>query len=172
MSLADVPAADRLREQAGWNQTQEDWKRLLRWQPDGCFLAEAGDEVAASVTTTPLAGPTSAAWLGMLLVDESRRRQGIARTLLSHAVSWLAQHGVATVALDATPLGKTLYDQAGFGDVYTLQRQHAVVPDLRAPQPGDGLRRLQPDDLACVAELDAAAFFGLDRLFLLRDLCS
>ena len=64
MRPADVRAADLLREQAGWNQTHEDWQRLLRWQPDGCFVVEDSEGVAASVTTTPYAGHTDAAWIG------------------------------------------------------------------------------------------------------------
>ncbi len=40
MSAADVPLGLRLRGQAGWNQTEADWRRFLGLQPDGCFVAE------------------------------------------------------------------------------------------------------------------------------------
>jgi hypothetical protein len=143
---------------------------LLDWQREGCFVGEDGGQVVASVTTTPFCSST--AWLGMLLVDQPRRREGIARTLLFHAVGWLAEHGVASVALDATPLGKTLYDQAGFRDVYTLQRQHLLMSDVHWPPSVEGLRRLQADDFPRLNALDAAAFHALDRAFLLRDLWS
>ena len=40
MMLADVPAAQRLREQAGWNQADADWEWLLAWEPDGCLPSQ------------------------------------------------------------------------------------------------------------------------------------
>ena len=68
----DLVAADRLRDQAGWNQTAEEWQRLLAWQPGGCFVAEDHDgQVNGTVTTTPSPGAPSSAWVGMVLVDQS-----------------------------------------------------------------------------------------------------
>jgi len=171
MQVHDLRAADRLRAQAGWNQTLGDWERLLCWQPGGCFVADHADaNVAGSATTTPFAGPTRLAWIGMLLVDQSLRRQGLARALLSHAIDWLEQRNFVTIGLDATPVGKTLYDQTGFADMYTLQRRHTTVSDLGGSRPGDGVIPLQADDIPRVGRLDTAAFFGLDRQRILRDL--
>ena len=164
----DLVAADRLRDQAGWNQAPGDWQRLLAWQPGGCFVAEDPDgQVDGTVTTTPYSGAPSSAWVGMVLVDQSVRRQGLGRALLTRAVEWLEHHDVGMIGLDATPVGKTLYDQTGFADVYTLQRQHAVVPDVVSPAE---VTPLGSDDVARLAELDRAAFFGLDRQRILRDL--
>ena len=36
---SDIPAALRLRELAQWNQTENDWLRLLRLEPNGCFCS-------------------------------------------------------------------------------------------------------------------------------------
>lgn len=164
----DLVAADRLRDQAGWNQAPGDWQRLLAWQPGGCFVAEDHDgQVNGTVTTTPYSGAPSSAWVGMVLVDQSVRRQGLGRALLTRAVEWLEHHDVGMIGLDATPVGKTLYDQTGFADAYTLQRQHAVVPDVVSPAE---VTPLGSDDVARLAELDRAAFFGLDRQRILRDL--
>jgi GNAT superfamily N-acetyltransferase len=92
MRVSDLRAADRLRAQAGWNQTLADWERLLCWRPGGCFVVNDADgDVAGSATTTPFAGEASLAWIGMLLVDQSLRRQGLDRALLSHAIDWLEQ---------------------------------------------------------------------------------
>jgi GNAT superfamily N-acetyltransferase len=168
MLPVDLGAADRLRDQAGWNQTAGDWQRLLDWQPAGCFVASDADgNIDGTVTTTPYSGALSCAWVGMVLVDLSKRRQGLGRALLSRAVECLERAGVATIGLDATPVGKTLYDQAGFTDVYTLQRQHTNVPDVVSPS---GVTPLQPEDIARLGEVDKAAFFGLDRQRILRDL--
>jgi GNAT superfamily N-acetyltransferase len=165
MQLGDLDAADRLRDQAGWNQTLGDWERMLCWQPGGCFVAENQDGVVGTVTTTTYDGRL--AWLGMMLVEQALRRQGVGRALFEHALEWLERTGVATVALDATPLGKAMYDQAGFSDLYTLQRRHAVVSEL---SPERGVRPMLDDDIVSIAELDAGVFFGLDRLRVLTEL--
>jgi GNAT superfamily N-acetyltransferase len=168
MLVGDLAAADRLRDQAGWNQAPGDWQRLLDWQPAACFVAaDVHGNVEGTVTTTPFAGAVRSAWVGMVLVEQSVRRQGLGRALLSHAVDWLEQNNVGMVGLDATPVGKTLYDQTGFTDLYTLQRHHAIVPDMVSPS---GVTPLQYDDIARLGELDRAAFFGLDRQRILRDL--
>jgi hypothetical protein len=52
MTPADLPAAERLRAQAGWNQTRADWQRLLAWAPGGCFVAAQDGRVVGTVTTT------------------------------------------------------------------------------------------------------------------------
>ncbi len=51
MAPSDLPACTRLKELAGWNQTQEDWLRFLRADPEGSFVAETGQRVVATVTT-------------------------------------------------------------------------------------------------------------------------
>jgi GNAT superfamily N-acetyltransferase len=170
MTLADLPAADRLRAQAGWNQTAEDWRRLLSWEAEGCFLAETRlGGVVATVTATVYNGAPRIAWVGMMLVDERMRRRGLGRTMLAQALDWLDQREVPVVALDATPLGKTLYDSMGFSTMYGLERREARAPDVRSAH---GLRRLSADDVPRLATLDSAAFFGADRLHVLRDLAA
>src|SRR5688500_8685777 len=48
---ADVPLGMRLKAQAGWNQTEADWRRMQGMQPDGCFVAELGGIAAGTVMT-------------------------------------------------------------------------------------------------------------------------
>ena len=88
MMARDVPLGMRLKEQAGWNQIEADWRRCLQLQPDGCFVAER-EGVAVGTVTTCIFG--SIAWIAMVLVDAAVRGQGIGRTLLDHALpSWMA----------------------------------------------------------------------------------
>lgn len=165
MDRRDISAGLRLSAQAGWNQTAADWQRLLAWEPEGCFVAERGGEVVGTVTSTVYGARL--AWIGMMLVDNEQRRQGIGRALLSHAVAWLEQsRGVPTCALDATPLGKTLYDGLGFTDRFSLQRYTGTAQVGTAPA---GVRPLRADDLSRLAPMDLSVF-GADRLRLLRDL--
>ena len=50
----------------------------------------------------------------MVLVDESMRQHGIGTALVEQAVEVLDRRGAETVRLDATPLGKPLYERLGF----------------------------------------------------------
>jgi GNAT superfamily N-acetyltransferase len=154
----------RLCAQARWNQTEADWKRLLDWEPDGCFVLEGADgAIYATVTTTVY--EERLAWVGMMLVDTACRRRGYARTLLSHALEYLEQtRGVQTVALDATPLGMPLYESLGFVAAYTLTRYEGMAA---GEWTDTEVLRLEAVDLSRVAALDRDGL-GADRLQLLQ----
>src|SRR6185503_3320345 len=89
---SDLPAALRLKELAQWNQTENDWLRLLRLEPNGCFCATFDGEVVATTTTTTYG--TDLAWIGMVLVDPRRRQLGIATRLMNRALEYLGKVGV------------------------------------------------------------------------------
>jgi predicted N-acetyltransferase YhbS len=126
LTLNDIGAAQRLREQAGWNQTDHDWRRLLAWSPDGCWVAEDAGLVIG--TTAVAVYGLRVAWIGMVLVDVAHRRQGIGRALLNHAIGYLDGLGVQTIALDSTPEGQPLYASLGFADAFELARWRGPVP--------------------------------------------
>ena len=121
---SDIPAALRLKELAQWNQTENDWLRLLRLDPDGCFCATIDGEVVATTTTTTYR--PELAWIGMVLVDPKRRQLGIATRLMKVALEYLAKAGVPTVKLDATPAGCPLYRKLGFKDESLIERWAGV----------------------------------------------
>src|SRR5689334_23620637 len=87
---SDIPSAMRLKEAAGWNQTEADWRRLLSLQPNGCFGAVKEGRLVGTTTTTIY---DEFAWIGMVLVDPQHRRQGIAAKLMNVALEYL-QHKV------------------------------------------------------------------------------
>ena len=165
---ADLPAAMRLKESAGWNQTGADWLRLLKLEPGGCFAATARGRLVGTVTTT--AYGRELAWVGMVLVDSEFRRRGIGSLLMEAALSYLDGRGVETVKLDATPDGRHVYERLDFETESLVERWHCLgVGEARAGQPDtggrdDGASRPVFDDarLAGVEELDRAAF-GADR---------
>ena len=51
MVVPDIPAGMRLRELAGWNQTEQDWRRFLEFEPEGCFVAFRNGRVCGTVAT-------------------------------------------------------------------------------------------------------------------------
>ncbi len=152
MTLGDLGLAMRLKDQAGWNQTEADWSRFLRLQPDGCFLAER-DGVAAGTVTTCVLGRV--AWIAMLLVDPRFRRQGIGTRLMQHAIAYLERLGVPSMRLDATPLGRPIYRRLGFVEQYDLLRLEGTA-EGRVP-PGRKVVPLSADCLDAVAACDRRA---------------
>jgi GNAT superfamily N-acetyltransferase len=119
MSDADIPLGLRLSRQAGWNQLEADWRRMRDLEPEGGLVAE-WDSVPVGTTIAVTFGPI--AWIAMVLVDEAYRGRGVARRLMSTALEWLDERGVATVRLDATPLGQPVYERLGFRPQFELQR--------------------------------------------------
>lgn len=116
---SDIPAAMQLKEAAGWNQTEEDWRRLLMLEPNGCFGAIRDDCLVGTTTTTTYG--KELAWIGMVLVDPQYRRQGIAAKLMSVALDYLKDK-VDAIKLDATALGKPVYEKFGFEVESTVER--------------------------------------------------
>ena len=155
---ADLPFGMSLKDHAGWNQTEEDWRSLLAFRPDGCFLALHDGEPAGTVTTIDHSGAFG--WVGMLLVTHELRGRGIGRTLLRRAVESLAH--LPAVKLDATPLGEGLYRSEGFETEAILERRvRSGSPSPRSGKRGGGPSRprpMVPADIPRAADLDAPGF--------------
>lgn len=153
MTAADLPFANALRGLVGWNQTVTDWQRFLRLEPDGCFVAEVQGSPVGTATTI-IHGP-DLAWIGMVLVTPEFRRQGIGRALLLHGMAYLRRHGVRCIKLDATPLGRPVYESLGFQVEWSLSRweRPELVPRSAAsgnsePARGAGCKDRNPGTLA------------------------
>jgi len=112
LATEDVSSALELSIAANWNQTSEDWNRILQLAPGGCrCIGDAGKVIA---TTTLLPYGTGLAWIGMVLTSNEHRRQGLARKLLEDAMASAEQRGIRTLKLDATDEGRPLYESLGF----------------------------------------------------------
>ncbi len=150
MTPADIPLGMCLKQQAGWNQVEADWQRCLDLEPTGCFVAE-WNGVPAGTTTTSVYGPV--AWIAMVLVDVGHRGHGIGTALMRHAIAYLDGRGVRTIRLDATPLGRPIYEKLGFVAEYELERHQGTLP----PGPAmPGVETADAADLPAIAELDRA----------------
>jgi GNAT superfamily N-acetyltransferase len=108
----DTPIASQLSVEAGWNQTEEDWRMLLRLSPQNCFGIDA-DGVLVSTATLITYGK-QLAWIGMVLTNRAYQRRGFARTLLLHAIDQADHLGITSLKLDATDQGQPLYETLGF----------------------------------------------------------
>ena len=169
MSSADLPRADDLRQLAGWNQRPADWQRFLDLSPQGCFVAEVRSAVAGTVTT--ISYGRDVAWIGMLLVHPESRGCGIGKALLTRAIEHLRDKRIASIKLDATPLGEGLYRKIGFRDEWALTRHKGIISGSGAEPPNEKVRNVTKNDIAQVSAVDAEAF-GLRRPELIESLLS
>jgi GNAT superfamily N-acetyltransferase len=135
---------------AGWNQTPEDWRRILRLEPAGAFGIECDGRIATTATT--LCYGRELAWIGMVLTHRDYQRRGFARQLMEASLDYAAARGVACVKLDATDMGRPLYASLGFVDEQPIERW------VREPAPAISTMPAWTFDF----ELDREAF-GCDR---------
>src|ERR1041384_777414 len=159
---SDIPAAMQLKEAAGWNQTEDDWRRLLLLEPNGCFCAIKDCRVVGTTTTTTYVDEL--AWVGMVLVDPQHRRQGIAAKLMSVALDYLKER-VGTVKLDATALGQPVYERFGFQVESLVERWSGQGNSRRRDE------RMVVDSLNEILALDGVVF-NADRSKLIGELIS
>jgi GNAT superfamily N-acetyltransferase len=157
---ADIPQAMQLKEAAGWNQTEEDWRRVLELEPEGCFGIEREGRLVA--TTTAICYGRELAWIGMVLTDPGFRGQGLASQLMRRALEFLDGRRVECVKLDATDMGRSLYQKFGFVDECPSERW------VRAAAPAAPVAL---GSYECDAAMDLRAF-GADRRDLLARLAA
>ncbi len=167
MTEEDIPAGMRLKDIAGWNQTEADWRIFLNAGRDGCFVAEVDGVVRGTAATIVYGGRF--AWVGMVLVDPEYRGHGIGTTLLNKCIEYLDSIQMPCIKLDATPLGKPIYEKLGFTSEYELERWTLK----RRKEDLTGRGQMDPDEsmpaplLERVLKADREAF-GADRSAILR----
>jgi GNAT superfamily N-acetyltransferase len=160
LDQSHVAGAMRLKEAAGWNQTEQDWKRVMEIEPEGCFGLLCDGQLVAS--TTVVCFGRRLAWIGMVLTHPDYRGRGYARRLMEHALEFLERRNVEWIKLDATDMGRPLYLKLGFEDEAPVERWMA-----QASFP----RKVNVDGFELDAALDLEAF-GADRTVMLNSLAA
>ena len=154
-----------LSRSAHWNQNAADWRLMLEIG-HGWGIALGDGTLAASTLVLPYG---RFAWVSMVLVLPSQRRQGYATRLLRIALEDLGKRGLTPI-LDATPAGRAVYVQEGFHDTWGFRRLQLREPCAALERPA-GVRALRESDWPRLLELDARAF-GASREPLLRALAA
>jgi len=155
---SDIEDALVLSDAAGWNQTPEDWSRLISLEPENCYSVEDDGRVVA--TSTLLVHSRDLAWLGMVLTHPDYRKRGHARRLLDMVLARARELGIRSVKLDATAEGEPIYRSLGFETEQAIERWRRDPGPLEAGPVSRG---------EIPFELDLAAF-GADRSRFLRAL--
>jgi len=153
-----------LSTEAGWNQTSADWALFPR-QGTVFGLRSGRAGIVATGAVLPYGGDF--AWISMVLVTRSRRRQRIGTSILEACCAELARRTLVAV-LDATPAGERIYRPLGFEGMFNLSRWQGISGPRKKTR-AVAIRSMAAPDLAAVTATDAAAF-GADRRFLLQSL--
>jgi GNAT superfamily N-acetyltransferase len=165
LSGEDLEGALRLSSTAGWNQRIEDWRMLVSLAPTASFAAFAEERVVGTAIGIDY-GRFS--WIAMMLVDPAWRGRGMGRRLLETAID--AVPSDRPIRLDATPMGRPLYQAYGFEEEALLTRQ-VSESDERAVTPGPihaqhAVWPMTPARLGEVLEEDLQVFGGRRRAVL------
>jgi GNAT superfamily N-acetyltransferase len=141
--LDEADAADglKLSSEAHWNQNEADWRFFLR---RGIVLGLRDGDGRAVATAALLPYTDTDAWISMVLVTESFRRQGLATRLVDACLANAAGQGLTTW-LDATPAGAAVYGPLGFTPTIQLRRlrlENSSAAKESAPLPAGQLNDL------------------------------
>lgn len=119
LTINDLEFCNHLVKQAGWNQTEADWIRILTLDEHHSFIAKNEEASLGTISATLF---QEVAWISMVLVDQSHRGQGIGQRLFSYMLAHLQRHNIQSIRLDATAFGQPLYEKYGFRSEYSLVR--------------------------------------------------
>jgi len=155
LTPANIPDAEKLSIEAGWNQTAADWAVFIKYGKVFGLLTQ--DRLVATAAVLPYGEEFG--WISMVIVTAAWRLRGLARRLTGDCIENLRSAGRAAL-LDATQDGAAVYAALGFAPLCTMQRWTGTGRG-NAPVP----RHDEP------ARLDAEAF-GADRGFLLGNFLS
>src|SRR5438445_3729550 len=156
LAFEDLDEALRLSTVVGWNQRLDDWRMLLRLAPAGAFAALLDAREGSDVSNRSIVGTSIGidyggfAWIAMMIVDPACRGRGVGRSLLEAAMDAVPSN--RPIRLDATPVGRPLYQRYGFEDEAVLSR-HVIDARLK-PRAPSIVRPLTHADLAIVLEQD------------------
>lgn len=157
LTASDLDDASMLSASAGWNQRIDDWRMLVQIAPRGSFCAVDDGRIVGTAIGIDY---ESFGWIAMMLVDPAYRGRGLGAALLESSMQKLPAHN--PIRLDATPLGRSLYQRFGFEQESMLTRRVAQ-PAARqvTPRRGIAVRLLKAADLDIVKEHDRQVFAGI-----------
>jgi len=157
LSEADIPQAMELKNALGWNQTPEDWRRFLLLSPEGSFKAVRGEELVATAIAYVF---DRVCWIGMVIVKEGCRHQGVGRQIMARCLQHGGEKDCTLIVLDATRDGVSLYGRLGFRPEFLVGTAQGKISarNIGALKRAHlGIRRIEARDLDAVVSLEACA---------------
>jgi len=144
----------------GWGNTADDVRRIISYEPGGCFAASMGGEDVGIVGSIRYG---EVGYLGNLIVLPEYRGRGIGAALMNEAMEHLLDSGVKSIRLDSVLKAIPLYERLGFRRESLSLRftGHASKKGSK------GCERMRESDLPAVLSFDQG-FFGAPRSRVLR----
>jgi ribosomal protein S18 acetylase RimI-like enzyme len=160
MTPDDFAFAVSLTDEESWAYVEEDFERLLSYEPEGCFVAESGKQPVGIVTTTSY---IHLGYIGNVIVDERFRGRDIGIRLVENSLRYLTGIGVKTVHLTSYMDTVGFYEKLGFKPEFlissmSIETKEFDFLDHQVWKEGDVDRILQLD----------RRYFGGDRSRIIR----
>jgi GNAT superfamily N-acetyltransferase len=156
LALAELPDAEALVAEAGWNQVAPDWRMFLDFGT--VYAVRDAARVFATAATLPYG---RCAWISMVLVAGTHRRRGLATRLLRRCIDDIQAAGLVPV-LDATPAGAKVYAPLGFQAAWSFSRFASPQPSIKPLTASIAVHRIDDSAWPALCAYDAAVF-GADR---------
>ena len=128
MKTEDFPFAVQLANTMNWNMTINDFKFMLKLEPQGCFV-QFHSKKRVGIATSVSFGKIG--WFGNFIVKENIRGKGAGSLLIKTAIDYLKNQGVETIGLYAYPHLVKFYESFGFEsdvDFLVLKGNAATLP--------------------------------------------
>lgn len=163
MRSNDIPFAIRLTDQEQWGVTRNALRRLIRLNPQGCFIAYDGS-TRLGLTTATIYG-RKLAWIGNVIVDKNHRGKHVGQSLVRHVVSSLQKSRAKHIALYCFREHEKFYENLGFVKDRPFLRLRRNARKAEYPKNPIHFRRLPSLSRVIAADKEA---FGADRSKLIR----
>jgi ribosomal protein S18 acetylase RimI-like enzyme len=166
MRVEDVPFAIRLTNPEGWGIPAADFRRILRLDSHGSFVAAEGHRRIGLATSAHYG--RQIAWIGNVVVDRKYRGRHVGQMLVEHAVNYLSKGRVRHIALYSFKENYRFYRNIGFvaGARFVRMRRE---PERQSRT--FTIETSKPLRLSSLLAMDAKAF-GADRRRLITALLS
>jgi len=145
----DVESALALSASCGWNQRAAEWHMMLQIAPAGAFKAATPDGIVGTAIGIDYG---NFGWIAMMLVNPAYRSRGLGARLLEAAMDAIPRD--LPIRLDATPLGRPLYERYGFILESSLTRHVRPAGESQSPLRNGTVRPLVESDLSEVMQTD------------------
>ncbi len=164
----DINFAAQLIGQEKWGHMAKDVRRCWNFEPEGCFIAEQGGERVGHVFSVNYG---IVGWIGLLIIRQNYRGQGIGTALMRTVMDYLRNLGVETIRLEAVPEAVTLYQRLGFRSEFDSLRFCREWKHGRTCLEGkvEEIHQIKDDELENLGKFDAKCF-GANRLKVLQSL--
>lgn len=139
--------------------SKKDLKRIIDFEPEGCFIALDGEQRLGIVTTITYG---NVGWIGNLLVEKSTRRRGTGTKLVKEALEYMQKKDVNVPKLYCFPKRIPFYRRLGFKTEINVQVMIGKGKKIAFSE----VKQLSDDALHEMLLLDKK-MFGADRSRLL-----